>query len=223
MKINEKNISYYNMQIQSFTYQPLSINRELFTGDRSLTVITGQWNIKPKEMTLIADFQSMADISLFIADLMLHDENIIDMEDGYIYHCYLKEIEEAVEVPAKNWYTLTVAFKVIQTEPLRHVVFNGKTSVFIGGTWQTSIRFRIVSSLDIASFTIAGHVIKNLKANKEFILDGIDKMITCQGKNCFGDVILANNHFPSLTPGWHDIETNNTKVKVTLEYYPMFV
>ncbi len=74
---------------------------------------------------------------------------------------------------------------------------------------------------DMIDFTIHGIKIKNLKAGKKVVIDGIKKTVTMDGKNKFNDTEFWS--FPTLTPGTNKITLSRTDAKVILKYYPRYV
>ena len=83
MRINNKPMDMFHMRINSFTYQPFVMERKVFQPERSLRPIFGKMAIAAKNMQLIAEFRSKLDISNFMAELMSHEENLIDIgKDG---------------------------------------------------------------------------------------------------------------------------------------------
>mgnify|MGYP000031316965 CR=1 FL=1 len=97
MRINNKRMERFHMRVNSFTYQPYAVEREVFQPERSLRPVLGKRVLTPKSMQLIAEFRSKKDISDFLAELLNHEENMIDIEDGFKYRCYLSKLSQPVE------------------------------------------------------------------------------------------------------------------------------
>ena len=95
MRINNKRMERFHMRVNSFTYQPYAVEREVFQPERSLRPVLGKRVLTPKSMQLIAEFRSKKDISDFLAELLNHEENMIDIEDGFKYRCYLSKEADA--------------------------------------------------------------------------------------------------------------------------------
>ena len=85
----------------------------------------------------------------------------------------------------------------------------------------TEAIYEITPSVDMIEFIINEMKIKNLKANKKVIIDGVKKTVTMDGKNKFSDTEFWN--FPILTPGTNKITLSRTEANVVLKYYPRYV
>ena len=74
------------------------------------------------------------------------------------------------------------------------------------------------------SFTIDGHTIRKLYANRTVYFDGeLKKVYTDSEPNKYPDCTLKQNSFPTLDPGSQNISMSSTSVKVVLKYTPIFV
>ena len=68
MRINNKRMERFHMRVNSFTYQPYAVEREVFQPERSLRPVLGKRVLTPKSMQLVAEFRSKKDISDFLAE-----------------------------------------------------------------------------------------------------------------------------------------------------------
>lgn len=225
MKINNKNIKHYHMKINSFTYQPMIYNREIFQPESSIRPILGKAVLAPKSMELIAEFHSKLDISNFIADLMKNNEIIIDIDDGYKYRCYLSQVGNLVEEYWQGWYRITLPLLVIQQGSRRRLLLDKRENhVIIAGNWPSECIYEITPYKNMYSFEIDGHVIRNLYENKTVYFDGEQKKIYTNTEiNKYPDCTLKNNSFPIISPDTNVIKMSDTDVKVYLYYDPIFI
>lgn len=225
MRINNKPMDMFHMRINSFTYQPFVMERKVFQPERSLRPILGKLAIAAKNMQLIAEFRSKLDISNFMAELMSHEENLIDIEDGYRYRCYLSKISNPINEYWQGWYRLTLPLTVIQEGSRRKATLKkAENFIQIAGNWETECLFEITPKKNMDSFTIDGHIIRRLYANRTVYLDGeLKKVYTETEPNKYPDCTLKGKLFPRLKPGTQIIRMSNTDAKVVLRYTPVYV
>ena len=215
----------FNMKINSFTYQPFATNCEIFQLEGSIRPTLGKKVLTPKPMQLVAEFRSKKDISDFIAELLNHDENIIDIDDGYYYRCYLSKLSQPVDEYWQGWYRVKISLLVIQEGSRRRLMLNKvDNQIIVAGNWQTECVYEITPTSNMESVNIDGHIIKNLYANRTVYLDGeMKKIYTIVEPNKYLDCNLKQNSFPILSPGRQNINISSTAVKVVLKYTPIFV
>lgn len=224
MQFNNVNFEAFAMKVNAFTYQPLTASIPIFQPDISIWPLIGNVKLEPKPMNFIAEFKSKIALSNFMAHVLSHKENVIDMDEGYIYHCYLDGSSAPVEEYWRGWYRLTLSFLVVQTGIEQLIKLEkGQNILKILGNWQTNCIYEITSAIDKDIFTIADITIKNLKANRTLTIDGISKRIYTSEGNAYGDVQLPKNMFPIIYPGMMKIPLDNDDIVISLRYYPLFV
>lgn len=224
MKINNKSINRFHMKINSFTYQPLGIECNVFQPDRSIYPIYGKPLLKPKEMSLEAEFRSKLDISNFMAEVINTKELLIDIDDGYLYKSYFAGSSVPVDEYWQGWYRITLPFLVIQTKHEMIIEFNDlENFVDIKGNIEAECKYIILPLVDMNEFIIDGIKVRNLKANNKFVIDGVlKKVYTSTEQNRYFDCVFPKNKFPSLTPGVQKIKISDKRAKVKLIYSPIF-
>ena len=167
MKINNKPLEMFHMRVNSFTYQPLSADRVMFQPEQSLKCVLGRLEIKPKNMKLVAEFRNKLDISNFLAELLRHKENIIDIDDGFQYRCFLTSIGDMVDEYWQGWYRISLPILAIQEGSRRIVHLNKAINhVQVAGNWTTDCLFEITPHKNMESFTIHGYKITKLYRNR---------------------------------------------------------
>lgn len=115
---------------------------------------------------------------------------------------------------------VTFHFLVSQHLPKETHVFTGSKKIWVDGTAKADCIITIVPKSDLASFSILGITVQNLKAGIPFIIDGISRKVSANGINRWGDTNLVD--FPSLSPGFQQI-AGSADAKVVIEYYPTFI
>lgn len=224
MKINKRMFEEFGTKANSFTYQPLSIDATLFQPDKSIYPVSGEYVLKPKQMSLVAEFRSKLDISNFMAEILLHKENIIDIEDGYIYKCYFTGSTTPVSEYWQGWYRITLPFLAIQMGSERIVHLNDiENHISIAGNWKAGCIYEITPLKDIETITIAGIQISNLYTNKLVTVDGVLKKVYSPSEpNKYSDCVFPDNEFPCVTPGANIIRISTKDAKVKLKYNPIY-
>lgn len=225
MKLNKHNFKEYGARVLKWGYQPLSINRENFQSDNSLCPILGKNYPKPKPMELVVEFSQRSLMSDFTAEILKNDMNLLDLDDGYLYKCWMPTLNNPVEEPSWGWYQMTIPLLVIQTAVERAVPLEEvSNNIIVYGNWQTECRYEINIKSNITSFTVAGITVKNLKANQKLVIDGVEKRVyTGDSINKYNDTVLKNNHFPVLSPGLQTIQISSTSHDAWLYYQPIYV
>ncbi len=225
MKLNKHNFKEYGARVLKWGYQPLSITRENFQPDNSLLPILGIKYPKPKPMELVVEFSQQRLMSDFIAEILKNDMNLLDLDDGYIYKCWMPTLNNPVEEPAWGWYSVTIPFLVIQTAAERAISLKKlKNDVIVQGNWECECRYEITLKSNETSFTVDGIIVKDIRANQKLVIDGAEKRIyTGDSVNKYSDAILRNNRFPVLSPGPQSIQISSTAHDVWLYYQPIYV
>ena len=88
----------------------------------------------------------------------------------------------------------------------------------MAGTHECDVVYELYPK-ENGSININEIVIDNVKAGSKIIIDGLNKLITENGKNAFGRSNLRK--FPSLMAGENTI-TLNTDIEAYLYYYPVY-
>ena len=226
MKINNKPLGMFHMRINSFTYQPLRAERKVFQSEQSLKPILGRLDMLSKDMQLIAEFRNKLDISNFIAELLMHKENILDIDDGYRYRSFLTSLSNPQSEVWQGCYRITHPLSVIQEGSRREFHLKKDTNyIQVAGNWRTDCLFEITPNQDIEVFEIYGYEISHLYAGKTVYLDGESKRVyTATEPNKYNDCVLKDKMFPSLEPGIQEIQMNSASdVTVILKYTPIYV
>lgn len=225
MRINKKRFDDFNMKVNSFTYQPLTSDIAQFQPEGSIYPIIGKTTLKPKDMNFVAEFRSELDISNFMAEVLNHKENLIDIGNGFLYHSFFNGTTTPVNEYWQGWYRITIPFKVIQTGKERVISLGGNSNiVMIAGNWRAECIYEIIPEKDMDSITINGTTIRKLFNGRKVIVDGVKKKIySTTEPNKYSDCVLKNNAFPIISPGRQEVSVSDTNAKVKLRYSPVYV
>lgn len=225
MKINNRLCKEFNMKINSFSYQPLQIERESFLVDGTITPILSSPIVKPKQMKLIAEFKDKIDISNFMAEVLKQSKSLIDIDDGYLYHCYFIGSSSPSDEYWNNRYRVELEFLVIQTGMMIQKSLNRLENIVINqGNYRSECMYKMIANQDVSSVTVGNVIIRNVKAHEEIVIDGMLKKVYSQNdRNRYSDCQFQDNSFPYLEPGENIIYKDNEDVEVVLYYYPVYI
>ncbi|MCR0266105.1 hypothetical protein MKC73_19620 [[Clostridium] innocuum] len=217
MKINFRTIKKYDARIMSFDLQNSAIERSII--NESFIPIGTKPKLKPRPMELKIEFRNKLRLSHFTEDLIQSKELLIDINDGFIYRCTLRQMEGNINSIANKWYQLTIPVYAIQSGSKRRVCLKyPETLVIVAGTHECDVVYELFPK-ENGSININEIVIDNVKAGSTVIIDGINKLITENGENAFGRSNLRK--FPSLMAGENTI-TLYTDIEAYLYYYPVY-
>lgn len=222
MRLNRYDIQkYFHAEVCSFSYQPLMSSSEFFFPDVSIQSLRFENILKPQERDLEMEFWCEKDISRFAAELISHDVNVLDLEDGFIYDVVYKGGSKVATQIWNNYYSVTFPVYVIQKGPLVRTELKRKSNFLrILGTWEAPYKISITPNKDIKELQINDILVKNLKQDVTFVIDGIHKLVEADGANRFVDTNIKK--FPSFPPGDHIIELSEM-TDVVIEYYPIYM
>lgn len=226
MRINNYDESYFNMRANSFSYQPLIVAREVFQPDNSIYPILSKPKIRPKKMKIVAEFRGKKDISNFIAELLRHNVNIIDIDDGFLYKTYVHEIDQCVTERWQGWYRLSLPVLVIQCGyEQRYKLLKENNTIINNGNYMCDCIYEIIPLKNVDSITIDKITIKNLVEGNKVILNGEAKKVFSNTEvNKYNDCIFGDNQFPKVDPGVNTIHISNySDVEINLIFTPIYI
>lgn len=142
----------------------------------------------------------------------------LDLNDGFIYDCLLYA-EPQITSLGSDKYIASFPLSVIRKKQFRELRLKSGQKFNIDGTCECGVRYDIVSQIT-GSIVINNIEITNVKVNDRIVIDGINMLVTCNGKNKFADSDLIK--FPTLSPGLNIIGFSEN-MEVSLGYYPIFM
>lgn len=227
MIINNTNLKDLGCDLLRYRITPSQYSGRSFwnNGSRSPIAVTGQYTFSNLEVDIYIEGQDGAEVERKKSKLNAMMENPIiildEVDEGIEYLCYYENqvvVEKINEVAS----IATYHFKSFKRGLLKEVTLSSTSNnIEITTDVVTEAIYEITPNIDMIEFTIHGIKIKNLKANKKIIIDGIKKTVTMDGENKFGDTEFWS--FPTLTPGTNKITLSRTDAKVILKYYPRYV
>ncbi len=222
MKLNRYDIQkYFHGEVCAFAYQPLMSSTDFFFPNVGIQGIRLDKALKPQERTLEIEFWDEKDISRFTAELIAHDVNTLNLDDGYLYDVVYRGGNAVASQVWNSYYTVSYPVYAIQKGHLVRTKLKRKSNFLrILGTWEAPCKISITPDKDIDVFSINDITVKNLKQGETFVIDGINKLVEVNGENRFTDTNIKK--FPSFAPGDYVI-TLSELVDVVIEYYPIYM
>ena len=227
MIINNTNLKDLGCDLLRYRITPSEYSGRSFwnNGSRSPIAVSGQYTFSNLEVDIYIEGQDSAEVERKKSKLNAMMENPIiildEVDEGIEYLCYYENqvvVEKINEVAS----IVTYHFKAFKRGLLKEVILSSTSNnIEITTDVVTEAIYEITPNVDMIDFTIHGIKIKNLKAGKKVVIDGIKKTVTMDGKNKFNDTEFWS--FPTLTPGTNKITLSRTDAKVILKYYPRYV
>lgn len=219
MRINNHDFKEYHASVVRFSPVSMEFSQEILFSEYSYYPIMGGKSMKPQQRELVIDFTSEEDISNFSAEAQ--KECILDLDDGYRYHCYPITFGKISE-EAYGAYTGNYAFYTLKQKPM--VIETLTDAILNQGNIETNMIYEITSEKAVNEFHIGDLQVVDLPADKTLIIDGIDKRIYYQDApdvSAFDSVVLLR--FPVLTTGLNELTKSDPDVQVIVKYYPTFM
>lgn len=239
MLINGVDINVYNARLQTYSVSGTSLANNLSTvntllrmpslfsttlGTRTLTITL---TFKPSRhgsdsrgMSVAEKLATAAEnITRFEAEIVGKTVEIT-LPDGYIYTSLATALPAAT-FDSSGEHDVTYTFSAIRhfSEDVQAVEPNGK--VFCKSTTKTPVKFVVSVPTAADSLTVFGITVKNVTANAEIIIDGIDGIVTMNGANKLLDTDLID--FPYLNPGYNIVSCSDTSASIKVIYTPVYV
>ena len=220
MKINGKPLYLFDAVFVGFPYTPTSLTVNKFQPSSGKELLLG---ITPRRQlrTLQLVFRSGFKMSQFVEQLT--DESVIDVEDGYLYFCYLDSAQEPlITHKGREIYEAEFYLQVEMRSRKQSIKITGNR-FFISGNQRTEAIYTILPKMNLDAVTIENVTIRSLTAGKRVVIDGKEKSVLEEGANKFGDCELLK--FPTLTPGWNTLEISTTaeQAEITCECWPLWL
>lgn len=227
MIINDVNLKDLGCELLRYRITPSQYSGRGYwnNGSRSPVLVKGQYTFSNLEVDIYIEGINSADVEAKKSKLNAVMENPIivldEVDDSIEYLCsyenqvVIEKINEVVSLATYN-------FKTFKRGKIKSVPLTNTTNtVDIISDVETEVIYEITPTSDIIDFTINDITIKNLKANKTIIVDGIKKAVTVDGENKFNDTDFWA--FPTVLPGTNKITLSRSNVDVVLKYHPRYV
>lgn len=237
MIINNKNLSTYGGELLSKKIQPSSFKKESYFGKKSIIPITlsDKFEYGLIEASIILKAQT--------EDLLKENESNLTKDisksiisftgEALSYKClfesapgkevFFDNLEGKYAVEKQITLIILEKFKTEVTETINRVI---SKIITVTGNQTTPCIVEITPISDIIDITLEGLaddpiIIKNLKANKKVIIDGVEQLVTVDGVNKYGDTDMWD--FPRLVPGVNNIKVSRNTCDISIKYKPRFI
>ncbi|MBS6509712.1 MAG: phage tail family protein [Paraclostridium bifermentans] len=233
MLINNIDISKYNARVLDVNIQnssisnlsdsdmknkliPILLNSQVYLNNITVTLLIN--SLDKKQYYL--DKSNLISIMLEPFDIYFKDRNLK-------FKCVLvNQADQASLRQIRGRFQLTFIGYNLENEITE--TFNKTTykTIDVHGTSKIPIVMEITPSIDMTDLKINGVsddplVVKNLKANKKIIIDGIGGTVLQDGINKFEDTDMWE--FPFLVPGKNNISASKDTCNITIKYNPRFI
>lgn len=239
MTINGIDINIYNARLQTYSVSGTSLTHNLSSvcellrmpflfsttlGTRTLTITLtfhpSQQGSDSRGMSVAEKLANAAEnITLFEAEIVGKIVEIT-LPDGFIYTALATTLSEA-SFDSSGEHDITYTFSAIRhgAEDVQTVKAN--ENIFCKSTTKTPVKFVVNIQVSAESITIFGITVKNVTADEELIIDGINGIVTMNGANKLLDTDLVD--FPCLNPGYNIISCSDTSASIKVMYIPIYV
>lgn len=141
-------------------------------------------------------------------------------EDGCEYVSVLVGVS-VIDTKVPYYDRVQLSFASVKRLPLVTVnASGGSTTITNVGDVASGMRLTITAQRSLSSAVVCGITVKNLSSGSQFIIDGLEGTVMCNGINRFLDTDLID--FPKIQPGSNRL-TFDSGVSLKIEYYPILI
>ena len=226
----------FNADLKTFepTSGTLSQNTLTAAGKSSFKVINQDFVQGELEVVFYVGGMSEDDKNLNCSRLLKECKDVLIKREGDEFeYVSLLQSFEVKDAGVDFWNTVTMKFSTIRryglityhlqageyaSQQYRNIsfVFNNE------GTVESGLRFIIERAIGISSMKINDITITDIKADKKYVIDGIEGSVTVDGVNCFSQTNLIE--FPKVKPGKNTVNIDILDYgEMWIEYYPTFM
>lgn len=173
--------------------------------------------ITPSIRQLEISFENKKDISDFIS--IITKPFTLDIEDGFFYDCIIYSTP-TITMYTENLGTVSV---LLSTICKGNLITESKLNFFVLGNYMCECVIEITSEVDIEEFMINEYCIRNLKAQKTFVIDGMKKLVYYKETpdvSTYDDTNIKS--FPKLEIGENNISISH-QIDLKISYYPIYL
>lgn len=229
MTINGVDLRSYHARLVEMNTGGTNTKNTYHLGAKSShPVITDQKiGARSMEITIEVEGDDRNDLTHNISGLTNALNNgLVDLylPDGYYYFSILQSVDDP------EYYLSTRADVIYTFDAVRHGAYNQRgltamgietsASIEIMGNLETEVVYTITPTSNADQITVAGITVNNITADKVIVIDGINKRVTEDGDNKFGDCDLVS--FPRLAPGTNTITFAAPGCAISVGYYPIY-
>lgn len=219
MKINNKEFEQFHASVVSFSPATLNINNNIIISESDYMPINGVRKLEASRRDLVIDFINDNDISDFTAEIM--EESILNIDDGFLYRIWLIE-QPSITQEGVDAFTVTFGLYTIK-QKTSITLIDSKEVVFEGNV-ASGMRLELTAAQNVENVTINDILVKELKGEDTFVIDGIDKLVyyaSAPEESAFDNVVMTS--FPKAVPGSQSITLNRDDVSFKITYAPTYL
>lgn len=233
MLINNKNISEFNAKLlsRSISNADFNITNEWLNNSIN-PLISKNYHYKYKKLKFSLDIKcnSASELEAMKSNLFkeLAISTIKFSDINYYYNGFVTSISEPSFI-TEVFETIIFEMLVIAEgkEIIKNMKLGDTTCTFnVDGNQVTPAIVEIIPNVSLIDLTLEGLsedpiILKNLKMNEVFILDGVKGKVTCNGANRLNDTDFWE--FPKLKPGQNTMKINKANCTINVKYKPRYV
>lgn len=239
MTINGVDIQMYNARLQNYSVSGTAVSNNLSSvntllkmpflfsttlGIRTLTITLTfrpcQHGSDSRRMSVMEKLATAAEnITRFEAEIVGKIVEIT-LPDGFIYTALATTLP-AASFDSSGEHDVTYTFSAIRHTAKETVFVTSGGKVNCKSTTKTPVKLIANISSAMNEVEIYGIKVKNVTANSEIIIDGIDGTVTMNGANKLLDTDLVD--FPFLVPGYNVISCSDNTAVIKVVYTPVYV
>ena len=239
MTINGLDIKIYNARLQNYSVSGTALTHNLSTintllrmpslfsstlGTRTLTITL---TFKPARLgsdsrstSVIQKLRTAAEnITRFEAEIVGKIVEIT-LPDGYSYTA-LVSAQPAATFDSSGEHDITYTFSAIRHKDTEEVNVQPNGQIYCSSTTKTPCKIILNIITKSEAVTICGVTINEVTDGAEIIIDGIDGIVTENGRNKVLDTDLVD--FPYLNPGYNTISCSDETAVIKVIYTPVYV
>lgn len=220
-KLNALLFSFYGAALVDYSVGPVLTSDGYFASANNYKPVTTKRSYGIREITMTCEFvgENLHDTTLSISQFTeaMQGDCTIVLPDRFTYFCQLVEAS-APTIIANFIQVVSYKFVGYRRSSMWSETFTKTGSIYIDGTLPAEVRYTITPSS--STVTVAGITVTGCSTGKTLVIDGIDKVITHGGTNCFARSDLTS--FPRLNPGSNTISISGAS-RVVVEYYPAWL
>ena len=227
MHINDINIADYNVLVESFSVEAISVDNDVYQGRNrtSFNVLATVQHMRKITVSLFYSAKTRRELALTKSkiDNMLLGKIELSLPDGFFYSAYLKSAGKEEYLGVENNKIIALCaytFEGIRHDPLEIIegsAANDNEFYCKSLVPRTDCRLTCTASQNYASLTIGTVTITGVTAGDVLTVDGINGRILQNGALCAGNMSFI--HFPYVVPGNNTIPCDED---LTIEYYPTY-
>lgn len=230
MLVNNIDINIFSGSVSKKLIQPTEIEIKKEKINLNIIKISNKSYLKRIEVKILFQGNNRSVIKNNISNFISNFTDEADIKFKNLqnsYHVYLVD-SQIEDTEFDEWLYLNLELEGYEYGEEVSEIFNkiSTKSINVNGNIITPAIVEIIPSTDIIDIVLEGLAndpitIKNIKANKKVIINGVEGTVTLDGSNKFADTDMWD--FPFLKPGNNTIKFSKNNCNITIKYKPIYL